>query len=65
MGITRSKRDRWILGVCGGIAYTYGWDPKWVRIAAILLTIFLPGPGWILPVAYLLLGAILPESEAF
>jgi phage shock protein PspC (stress-responsive transcriptional regulator) len=36
-----------------------------VRLAAALATVFLPGPGWLIPVAYLILGAILPESEVY
>jgi hypothetical protein len=26
MGLKRAKRDRWIMGVCGGIAHRYGWN---------------------------------------
>ncbi|HZC19915.1 MAG TPA: PspC domain-containing protein, partial [Rubrobacteraceae bacterium] len=25
-GLRRAKRDRWIMGVCGGIAHRYGWN---------------------------------------
>ena len=39
MRINRAKRDRWIRGVCGGIAHAYA--------------------------IYVLLGAILPESEEY
>ena len=28
-----------IAGVCGGIADYFGWDPVWVRILFIILTI--------------------------
>jgi hypothetical protein len=31
----------------------------------VLVTIFAPGPGWAVPIAYLLLGAVAPESEEF
>ena len=65
MKIKRAKRDRWILGVCGGVAHTYGWSSGAVRLVAVLVTIFAPGPGWLVPIAYLLGGAILPESEEF
>src|SRR5829696_8279412 len=34
-GIKRAKRDRWIMGVCGGIAHRYGWSSTAVRIATI------------------------------
>jgi phage shock protein C len=63
--IKRAKRDRWILGVCGGIAHTCGWSSNVLRLVAVLVTIFAPGPGWVVPIAYLLGGAILPESGEF
>lgn len=65
MGIERAKRDRWILGVCSGIAHTYGWNPNLVRFGAVALTILAPGPGWLIPVVYVILGAVLPESEVY
>lgn len=65
MGIKRAKRDRWILGVCGGIAHAYGWNANLLRIVLVVLTVLAPGPGWLIPIVYLLLGAILPESEEY
>ena len=65
MNIERAKRDRWLLGVCGGIAHRYGWSPNLVRLATVILGIFLPGPNLIVVVAYIILGLILPESEEF
>ncbi len=65
MDIKRTKRDRIILGVCGGLALHFGWSSNVVRLLAVLGTIFLPGPGWLIPVIYLILGAILPESEVY
>jgi phage shock protein C len=64
--IKRAKRDRWILGVCGGIAHTYGWGSNIVRLAAVVLAIIIPGFSVIPVIAiYILLGAILPESEEY
>jgi phage shock protein C len=66
MNIKRAKRDRWILGVCGGIAHTYGWSLGAVRLATAVLAIIIPGPSLVATLlVYLLLGAILPESEEF
>jgi phage shock protein C len=66
LGIKRAKRDRWILGVCGGIAHTYGWSSNMVRLAVAVLAIIIPGFSVIPVIAiYILLGAILPESEEF
>ncbi len=66
MGIRRATRDRWILGVCGGIAHTYGWNSLAVRLAVALLAIFIPGFS-LIPVAilYIILGYLLPESQEF
>ena len=66
MGIKRAKRDRWILGVCGGVAHTYGWSSNMVRLATAGLAILIPGFSVIPVIAiYVLLGAIMPESEEF
>jgi phage shock protein C len=64
--IKRAKRDRWILGVCGGIAHTYGWSSGAVRLATVVLAIVIPGPSLVATLlVYFALGAILPESEEF
>ncbi len=65
MGIRRATRDRWILGVCGGVAHHFGWNSTAVRLVAILLAIFIPGPNIVVILAYLLLGYLLPETEEF
>jgi phage shock protein PspC (stress-responsive transcriptional regulator) len=53
------------MGVCGGIAHTYGWNPTAVRLAVAALTLFIPGPNVVVILAYIVLGAILPESRAY
>jgi phage shock protein C len=64
--IKRAKRDRWILGVCGGVAHTYGWSSGAVRLATAVLAIIIPGPSLVATLlVYLLLGAILSESEEY
>lgn len=65
MGIERAKRDRWIFGVCGGLAHTYGWNPNVVRLLTALLAIFIPGPNVVVIIAYILLGIFLPETDEF
>ena len=65
MNIERAKKDRWLLGVCGGIAHRYGWNSNVVRLVTVILGIFLPGPNVIVLAAYIILGLILPESEEF
>lgn len=65
MGIERSTRDRWILGVCGGIGYAAGVSPNMVRLILVAIVVF-TGVG-IVPVgiAYALAGYFLPESRDF
>ncbi|USN96255.1 MAG: PspC domain-containing protein [Candidatus Nomurabacteria bacterium] len=55
----RSRKDRMIAGVCGGIAEYFNIDPVIVRVIAILL--LFPGglPGL---VPYLVLWIIVPEN---
>jgi phage shock protein C len=66
MGIKRAKRDRWILGVCGGIAHSLGWNSNVVRLIVVLLAIFIPGFSVIPTILiYILLGFLLPETEEY
>lgn len=40
--LTRSRSDRMLAGVCGGLAAYFGLDPSLVRIGYALLNVFLP-----------------------
>ena len=51
----RSRRNRWIAGVCGGIGEYFNIDPIIVRILAIVI----PGFGWL---AYLLCAIFIPSE---
>ena len=66
MGLKRAKRDRWIMGVCGGIAHRYGRSSMVVRLVTIVLAIIIPGFS-VIPVLliYFLLGYLLPETDEF
>jgi len=57
--LVRSKKNRMIGGVCGGIAEYLGIDPTIVRLIWAVTTLFW-GTGIIL---YLLAWAIIPEAE--
>ena len=60
MGLQRSKSDRMIAGVCGGIAKTLGWDPTLVRIVYVLASVLSAAfPGILV---YIILWAIMPEE---
>lgn len=64
MGIKRAKRDRWVFGVCGGVARSFGWSPIAVRLGVILLAVLIPGISVIPTIlVYVLLGYLLPEEE--
>jgi phage shock protein C len=66
MSIRRAKRDRWIYGICGGIAHHFGWNSNVVRAVVVFLAIFIPGISVIPAVLiYVLLGYLLPEAEEF
>lgn len=54
--LQRSRADRVIAGVCGGIAAYTGWRPGTVRLL-FLLSCLLPGPQVLL---YLVLWIIIP-----
>ncbi len=57
--LRRSRRNRFIAGVCGGLGEFFGIAPIWFRIAFLIS--LLPGgvPGLLL---YLLLVIIIPSE---
>lgn len=57
--LTRSRDNRWIGGVCGGIGEYTGVDPNLVRLAAVVLTIL--GFGTVF-IAYLIAWALMPRA---
>ena len=57
MELQRNSNNRFIAGVCGGIAQAYGWDPTLVRLLYVLLTLLLVGTGILV---YLVLWIIMP-----
>ena len=56
--LTRSKSNRMIAGVCGGIAEFDGFDPALVRLCFIVLAI-LCGGGLMV---YIMAAIIMPEE---
>ena len=54
----RSRTDRMICGVCGGLGNYFGVDPSLIRLAFVLLLVF-GGSGFLI---YLILWIILPEE---
>lgn len=56
----RSKKDRMIAGVCGGLAEYFNMDPTIVRLLYVLLTMFSKGLGIL---AYIILIFAVPEEK--
>ncbi len=56
--LRRSRDNRWIAGVCGGIAEYFGLSPKIVRIICALL-IMVYGSGLML---YIILAIFIPKE---
>lgn len=55
-----TKSDQRIFaGVLGGIADYFDWDPSWVRIGYVVLSVFTGGIGGLL--VYLAAALIIPD----
>jgi phage shock protein C len=58
----RSRTEKMIAGVCGGLAEYFDVDPTIVRVAWVVLTLLpLPGSGIL---AYLILWVVMPQQPA-
>jgi phage shock protein C len=58
--LVRSRDDRMIAGVCGGLADYLGIDPTVVRILTVVLTVLGFGS---LVIAYVVGWILIPESD--
>lgn len=56
--LARPRNDRWIAGVCAGLGRRFNLSPNLVRLLFVL-SIFLPGPQFII---YLALWLIMPSE---
>jgi phage shock protein C len=57
--LVRSRDDRWVAGVCGGVATYLGVDANLVRLVVVLGTILGFGS---LAVAYIVAWILMPEE---
>jgi phage shock protein PspC (stress-responsive transcriptional regulator) len=58
-GLRRSRSNRMLAGVCGGIAEWLGWDPTLVRILFVVVSIASAAfPGILV---YLVLWVLMPK----
>ena len=60
MPLYRSRRNRMLAGVCGGLAEWLGWSPTWVRFLFVLISILsVAFPGIIV---YIILWVVMPNA---
>ena len=59
--ITLDHRDRWIGGVCSGLANYFGTDPAFVRVGAVLCALL--GSVWVALIAYAIAWCCFPERR--
>ena len=60
--LRRSRQNRMIAGVCGGIAEWLGWDATLVRILYVVVSVVSAAfPGM---VAYVILWLLMPDAPA-
>jgi phage shock protein C len=57
----RSRKDRMIAGVCGGLAHYFRIDPTWVRLFFILL-FFLGGCSILIYIIMWIITPLEPET---
>ncbi len=57
--LVRPPHDRWIAGVCSGLAARTGMTPGTVRLLFVL-SCLLPGPQF---VAYVVLWVVMPDGR--
>jgi phage shock protein C len=57
--LMRSRTDRKVAGVCGGIAEYFDVDPTLVRVLWLIITLFSGGLGII---AYIIAWSVMPEE---
>lgn len=61
MTLRRSRKNRMIAGVCGGIAEWLGWEPNLVRVLYVVVSILSSlFPGLLV---YIILWIVMPEGS--
>lgn len=64
--LERRMDNKWIFGVCSGIADRFDINPLWVRLGFVVIPA-LPGGLGVPPVViiYVIAGLLLPKQERF
>jgi phage shock protein PspC (stress-responsive transcriptional regulator) len=60
MNAFRSSSDRWLAGICGGLATQLGWSSGRVRLVWVLATVFTGFAGGLV---YLALWFLMPKQS--
>jgi phage shock protein C len=59
--LRRSRRNRMLAGVCGGLAEWLGWDTTLVRVLYVVVSVFsVAFPGILV---YVVLWFVMPSAE--
>lgn len=58
--LRRSRTNRMIAGVCGGLAEWLGWDPTVLRVVYVIVSVVSAAFPGIL--AYIILWVLMPEA---
>lgn len=58
--LTRSSQDKWVAGVCGGIARYFGFDSDVLRLVYVILTVCTVFSGIL---AYVILWLVMPTDN--
>ena len=57
--LIRSRSNKWIAGICGGIADCFGWNADLLRLVWLVLTV---GTIFCGGIVYLILWLIMPQD---
>ena len=57
--LTRSRSNKWLAGICGGIAEYFGWNAEALHLVWLVLTVGTMFCGGII---YLILWLIMPQE---
>jgi phage shock protein PspC (stress-responsive transcriptional regulator) len=58
--LVRPRDNRWIAGVCSGLARRFGMSPNVMRLIFVI-SCLLPGPQF---VAYIVLWVLMPDESS-
>lgn len=58
--LERSRSDKFVFGVCGGVARYLNLDPTLVRVLTVILTVFTGAPL----IVYLVAAFVMPEETS-